>query len=154
MRLASKGGDGGGVMGDEREMAGEVRDRVIDGTGGSGPWGGVMRPNVVDISPLVVARLRCGEGGQEASRDVLALESTPSSLERSTSSLPFREGRRKIAALAAKSVGWVWERGKVLRPFEIVFDRGTRRGLGLRRWGEGERERWFDDEHSDDSSGE
>jgi hypothetical protein len=105
MRLASNGGDGGGVMGDERDMAGEVRDRVMVGTGGNGPCGGVIRPKVVDISPLVVARLRCGEGGQEASRDVLELESTPSSLERSTSSLPFREGRRKTAALADRSVG-------------------------------------------------
>lgn len=152
MRLASNAGEGegGGVMGDERDMAGEVRDRVIGGTGGSGPWGGVMRPYTVGTSPLVVARLRCGEGGQETSRDVLALERTPSSLERSTCSLPLREGRRKTVALAARSVGCVWDRGNVLRPLGMVLDLGARRGLGL-RGGDGERERWFEDEeeHSD-----
>jgi len=153
---------------DERETAGDVLARVMDGGRGialwPSVWGGVMRPNEWD-SPFVAARRRCGDGGHEASRLPGALERTPSRRERRTSSLQFLDGRRKGVCGTAeeRSEGWVWDLGSGLQtgiPWETervwvcdtVFARGMRErtgeGLIRRRWGEGERERksYFCDE--------
>lgn len=100
---------------DERETAGEVLERDIEGCMGSVLWpsvcGGVMRPNA---SPLVAALLRWGDGGHEMSRLLGALERTPSRRERRTSSLRFLDGRRNNdwGTTAERSEGWVRDLGR------------------------------------------
>jgi hypothetical protein len=170
-------GDGLVVLGlDERETAGDVLARVMDGGSGialwPSAWGGVMSPNEWD-SPLVAARRRWGDGGHETSRLLGAVERTPSRRERRTSSLQFLDGRRKGVRVTAaeRSEGWVWDLGRGLQMgipcdtervwmWDTVFARGMRErtGDGLMRrtrWGDGERERqsyfWDDDELSEPS---
>lgn len=132
------------MSGEAREMAGEVADRVM---AGRVPCGGVMSPK---LSP----RLRVGDGGHETSRLLGALDSTPSRRERRTSSLPLREGRRKMWhwPTEERSDGWVWDRGRVWcvtdRGWDTVLDRGMRRTGDDWRTGDGERDRaYFCDEY-------